>query len=154
MLQPIMSDCDTSFSPLGIDNREALERLQRQAPRSIYGFQPQKTGSKLTKLDCNFSKMFKGIFYGPPPRKSRTHTLHAHGLEILKCNCNVIAINVIVILKQQRFVFCFHGALLTLHHLEVLRLWLLKIVRTQLLLFILFSSVMDILMYRGQFFSL
>lgn len=148
MVQPIMSDCDTSFSPLGIDNREALERLQRQAPRSIYGFQPQKTGSNLTKLDCNFSKMFKRIFYGPPPRKSRTHTLHAHGLEILKL-CNVI-----VILKQQRFGFCFHGALLTLHHLEVLRLWLLKIVRTQLLLFIFFSSVMDILMYRGQFFSL
>ena len=62
MVQPIMSDCDTSFSPLGIDNREPLKRLQRRAERSIYGFQPHKLVQTLRNWVAIFQECLKGYF--------------------------------------------------------------------------------------------
>ena len=37
---PILSYCDTWFCPLGSANRKSLERLQRRAPKIVYGFKP------------------------------------------------------------------------------------------------------------------
>ena len=46
---PILSYCDTCFSPLGSTNRKSLERLQRRAAKIVYGFKPDMTTETILK---------------------------------------------------------------------------------------------------------